>query len=158
MNRTNYFCFTFFTSSHILISYLFFLSLETQPCTRKQIGFLRGKTTQKIVQMIVFKFFFTLKSYCKTQEIQFSSVQLLSRVQLFTTPWTAARKACLSITNSQSLLMSTELVMPSNQLILCHPLLILPSIFPSIRVLSSESVLRTVAKVLELQLQHQSFQ
>ena len=78
---------------------------------------------------------------------QFSSVQLLSRVQLFTTPWTAARKACLSITNSQSLLMSTELVMPSNQLILCHPLLILPSIFPSIRVLSSESVLRTVARL-----------
>ena len=59
------------------------------------------------------------------------------------TPWTAARKASLSITNSQSLLklMSVELVMPSNHLILCHPLLLPPSIFPSIRVFSSESVL-----------------
>ena len=143
MNSTNYFCFTFFTSSHILISYLFFLSLETQPCTRKQIGFLRGKTTQKIVQMIVFKFFFTLKSYCKTQEIQFSSVQLLSRVQLFTTPWTAAHQDSLSITNSQSLLklMSIESVMPSSYLILCHPLLLLPSIFLSIKIFSNESVL-----------------
>ena len=72
-----------------------------------------------------------------------SSVQLLSRVQLFTTPWTAAHQASLSITNSWSLLklMSIELVMPSNHLILCHPLLLLPSIFPSIRVFSNESVL-----------------
>ena len=78
-----------------------------------------------------------------------SSVQLLSHVQLFATPWSAARQASLSITNSQSLLklmsiklMSIKLVMPSNHLILCHPLLLLPSIFPSIRVFSSESVLR----------------
>ena len=72
----------------------------------------------------------------------FSSVQLLSRVQPFAIPWTAAHQASLSITNSQSLLrlMSIESVMPSNHLILCHPLL-LPSIFPSIRVFSSESVL-----------------
>ena len=72
-----------------------------------------------------------------------SSVQLLSRVQLFATPWTAAHQASLSITNSQSLfkLMSIESVIPSNHLILCHPLLLLPSIFPSIRVFSSESVL-----------------
>ena len=71
------------------------------------------------------------------------SVQSLSRVQLFTTPWTAAHQASLSITNSQSLLklMSMELVMPSNYLILWHPLLLLPSIFPSIRVFSNESVL-----------------
>ena len=62
-----------------------------------------------------------------------SSVQLLSRIQLFTTPWTAERQASLSITNSQSLpkLMSIELVMPSNHLILCCPLLHLPSIFPA---------------------------
>ena len=75
---------------------------------------------------------------------QFSSVQSLSRVSLFATPWTAARQASLSISNSRSLfkLMSIELVMPSNHLILCHPLLILPSILPSIRVFSSESVLR----------------
>ena len=74
---------------------------------------------------------------------QFSSVQLLSRVQLFVAPWTAARQASLSLTNSRSLLkpMHLELVMPSNHLILCHPLLLLPSIFPSIRVFSNESVL-----------------
>ena len=73
----------------------------------------------------------------------FSSVQWLSRVRLFVTPWTAARQASLSIANSWSLLkfMSIESVMPSNCLILCHPLLLLPSIFPSIRVFSSESVL-----------------
>ena len=71
-----------------------------------------------------------------------SSVQLLSCVQLVATPWTAACQASLSITNSQSLLklMSVELVMPSNHLIICHPLLLLPSIFPSIRVFSNESV------------------
>ena len=74
---------------------------------------------------------------------QFSSVQSLSHVQLFVTPWTTARQASLSITNSWSLpkLMSIESVMPSNHLILCHPLLLLPSIFPSIRVFSKESVL-----------------
>ena len=73
---------------------------------------------------------------------QFSSVQLLSLVWLFVTSWTAARQAFFSITNSRSLftLMSIELVMPSNHLILCHPLLLLPSI-PSIRVFSDESVL-----------------
>ena len=72
-----------------------------------------------------------------------SSVQSLSRVQLFATPWTAACQASLSITNSRSLLklMSIKLVMPSNHLILCRPLL-LPSVFPSIRVFSNESVLR----------------
>ena len=72
------------------------------------------------------------------------SVQSLSRVQLFATPWTAAHQASLSITNSWSLhkLMSIELVMPSNHLILCRPLPLLPSIFPSIRVFSNESALR----------------
>ena len=71
---------------------------------------------------------------------QFSS---LSHVRLFVAPWTVACQASLSITNTQSLLkpMSIELVMPSNHLILCHPLLPLPSIFPSIRVFSNESVL-----------------
>ena len=74
----------------------------------------------------------------------FSSVQSLSHVWLFATPWTAARQASLSITNSQSLPkpMSIESVMPSKHLILCCPLLLLPSIFPSIRVLSNESALR----------------
>ena len=84
--------------------------------------------------------------YChsSTEEaFQNPSVQSFSRVQLFATPWTAAQQASLSITNSQTLLklMSIELVMPSKHLILCCPLLLLPSIFPSIRVFSSESVL-----------------
>ena len=80
--------------------------------------------------------------YLKTR-VQFNSVQSLSHVWLFVTPWTAALQASLFITNSWSLLklMSAELVMPSNHLILCHPLLLLPSIFPSIRVFSNESVL-----------------
>ena len=73
--------------------------------------------------------------------IQFSSVQSLSRVQLFATPLIAARQASLSITNSQSSLKlaSIKSVMPSSHLILCHPLLLLPSIFPNIRVFSNES-------------------
>ena len=76
--------------------------------------------------------------------VQFRSVQSLSRVWLFVIPWTVACQASLSITNSWNLLklMSTELVMSSNHLILCRPLLLLPSIFPSIRVFSNESVLR----------------
>jgi len=88
---------------------------------------------------------------------------LLSHVRLFVTPWTAARQASLSITNSQSLLklMSIESVIPSNHLILCHPLLLLLSIFPSIRhpgLFQGVSSLHQMAKVLEFQHQHQSFQ
>ena len=77
------------------------------------------------------------------QDFQFSSVQLLSCVQLFATPWTVACQASLSITNSQSLLkfISIKSVMPSNHLILCHPLLLLPSNFPRNRVFSSELLL-----------------
>ena len=73
----------------------------------------------------------------------FNSVHSLSRVRLFVTPWTVALQASLSITNSQSLpkLMSIESVMPSNHLILCHLLLLSPSIFPSIRIFPNESVL-----------------
>ena len=83
------------------------------------------------------------ESFFTTYPFQFSSVQPLSLVQLFASPWTAACQASLSITSSQSLLklMSIESVMPSNHLILCHPLLLLLSIFPSIRVFSNESVL-----------------
>ena len=79
--------------------------------------------------------------HCRGQ-VQFSSVQLLSLVQLFVTPWTAAHQASLSITNSRGLLklMSIELVMPSSSLILCHSFFLLPSIFPSIWVFSNESV------------------
>ena len=77
------------------------------------------------------------------QSHQFSSVQSLSHVQPFATSWTVALQASLSITNSWSLLklMSIESMMPSNHLILCRPLLLLPSIFPSIRVFSNESAL-----------------
>jgi len=96
--------------------------------------------------------------------VQFSSVQSLSRVQLFVILWIAARQASLSITNSRSSpkLMSIKSVMPSNHLILCRPLLLLTPIPPSIRVFSNESILdymnTEVAKVLESQPQHQPFQ
>ena len=72
---------------------------------------------------------------------QFSTVQSLGYVQLSATPWTAAHQASMSITNSQSLLMSIELMMPSNHLILCRPLLFLPSVFLNMRVFSSELAL-----------------
>ena len=93
--------------------------------------------------------------YIHTQPVQFSRSVLFDSA----TPRTAARQASLSITNSWSLLklMSIKSVMPSNHLILCRPLLLLPSIFPSIRIFSNESISsHKVAKVLELQ--HQSFQ
>ena len=93
--------------------------------------------------------------------VQFSSVQSLSCVRLFVTLWTAAHQASLSITNSRSLLIFifTESVMPSNYVILWRPLLLPPSIFPSIRVFSKESVLCIRwSLVLEFQLQHQFFQ
>ena len=81
----------------------------------------------------------------RIQRLQYSSVQSPSCVWLFATPWTAARQASLSITNTKSLLklMSIESVMPANHLILYHPLPLPPSIFPTIRVFSSESVLRS---------------
>ena len=82
-----------------------------------------------------------MKRYSTSLVIQFSSVQSLSRVWLFATPWIATRQPSLSITNSRSSLRLTsiESVMPSTHLILCHPLLFLPSIPPSYRVLSNES-------------------
>ena len=92
--------------------------------------------------------------------IQFCSVQSLCHVWLFATPWFAAHQASLSITNSWSLLrlLSIESMMPFNYLILCHPLLFLPSIFPSIRVFSNESVFRIRWPKYWFQLQHQSYQ
>ena len=81
----------------------------------------------------------TVHRMCRTFG-RLSSIQLLSCVRLFATPWTAALQASLSITSSRSLpkLMCIELVMPSNHLILCHPLLLLPSIFPRIKIFSNE--------------------
>ena len=102
------------------------------------------------------------KCYCgKTlteNSVQFSSV--VQSCANFLSPWTVAHQASLSINNSQSLLklMSIESVMISNHLILCRPLLLPPSIFPSIRVFSNVSSLHQVAIVWEFQLQHQSFQ
>ena len=92
-----------------------------------------GKTTRP--------FRYDLNQILRLYTVQFSSVQSLSHVRLFATPWTAARQAFLSFTISWSLLklMSIESVMPSNHFILCCPLLLLPSIFPSIRVFSSKS-------------------
>ena len=93
-----------------------------------------------MLQMILFCYFDgSVIFHC-----EFSSVQSLSCVQLFVTPWTATCQSSLSITNSWSLfkIMSIESVMPSNHLILCNPLLLLPSIFPNIRVFSNESDLR----------------
>ena len=97
--------------------------------------------------------------FCQIPSCSAVVVQLLSRVWLFATPWTPACQASSSTTNSRSLLKlkSIESVMPSNQLILCCPVFLLPSIFSSVRVFSTNSS-QQVAKVLELQLQRQSFQ
>ena len=94
--------------------------------------------------MVSYKLFSVIYLIWLIIVVQFSSVQSISHVQLFETPWTAAGQASLSIANSQSppKLMSVELVMPSNHLILCCPLLLLPSIFPSIRDFSNELALR----------------
>jgi len=90
---------------------------------------------------IAFAFEVSQFSHLSFQPCQFSSVQSLSRVRLFATPWIAARQASLSITNSRSSLRLTsiESVMPSSHLILCHPLVLLPPVPPSIRVFSNES-------------------
>ena len=97
---------------------------------------------------------------CLLMDDHFSSVQSLSHVWLFATPWIAAPQASLSIINSRSSprLMSIKSVMPSSHLILCHPLLLLPPISPSISLFQWVNSSHEVAKVLEFQLQHQSFQ
>ena len=90
-----------------------------------------------------FAIYTNIKSLCCIRETNVIVVQSLGHVQLFQTPWTAARRASLSFTITQSLLklMSIESVKPFNHLVLCHPLLPLPSIFLSIRVFSNESIL-----------------
>ena len=100
-------------------------------------------TTFVIVNFVYYNHPGVVKWYLFSGSYQFSSVQLLSHVRLFVTPWTAARQASLSVSNYLSLLKlkSIESVMPSNHLLPSHPLL-LPSVFPSIRVFSNESVLR----------------
>ena len=95
---------------------------------------LKSTVTKKVQIKTTTRYYYTLIRMATIEEI--SSVQSLGRVRLFATPWTAACQASLSITDSRSLfkLMSIELVMPSNHLILCYTLLLLPSIFPRIRV------------------------
>ena len=93
--------------------------------------------------LLIFKFSCSSTESFSSSRLSVNSIQSLSRVQLFATPWTAVRQVSLSITNSWSLfrLIPIESVMPSNHLILCRPLLFPPSIFPSIKVFSNESVL-----------------
>ena len=99
----------------------------------KQIFLSKGKGQSVHAKML----------YISNHSVQLSSVQSLSRVLLFATPWIAARQASLSITNSQSSLKPTSIdsVMPSSHLILCHPLFLLPPVLPGIRVFSNESTL-----------------
>ena len=128
---------------HLSLSYLFGFSYCSQ--------ISQGKNTEGFCHSLLQWITFCQNSppwpihlgWSDISSVQFSSVQSLSHVWLFATPWTAARQASLSVTNSQSppKPMSIELMMPSNHLILCHPLLLLASIFPSIRVFSSESAL-----------------
>ena len=103
----------------------------------------RRRGRQRVRWLDCFTNTYCLLKYNHQSGYVFNSVQSLSRVPLFATPWTAAHQASLSITNPHSLLklMSIESVMPFNHLILCRPLLLLPSIFPSIRVISNESAL-----------------
>ena len=112
--------------------------------TSTENGFLVSLEALCFIELVSELLFFISPFYFFSgMSLPSSSVQLLSRVWLFVTLWTTARRASLSITNSQSLpkLMSIELVMPSNHLILCHPLLLLPPIPPSITVFSNESTL-----------------
>ena len=106
-------------------------------------GYLPDPRIEPASPTLAGKFFTTAPPEKHFTSCYFSSVQLLSRVLLFVAPWIEAHQASLSITNSWSLLklMSVESVMPSNHLILCRPLLLLPSVFPRIRVFSSESVI-----------------
>ena len=119
---------------------------QLEPDMEQQIGSKLGKEYVKAVYCYLAYLTYTQstsREITGLDEAQSSSDRSLSRVQFFVTPWTAARPASLSITNPRSLLkhMSIASVMPSNHLILCRPLLLPPSIFPSIRVFFSELVL-----------------
>ena len=133
----------------LLILTTFMLSLlpTPQPFHRLSL-YLKGSSLSPILPSLPIQIYLSFRTSLKchsTHRRAFfpSSVQLLSRVWLYVTLWTAAHQASLSITNFQSppKPMSIELVMPSNHLILCRPLLLLPSVFPSIRVFSNESAL-----------------
>ena len=148
--------FDFFFYLHLAACGILLPSLGIKPMPlAEKVWNLNHQTAREVPGIWFFKISLLSASVSVSQ-----SVQSLSHVWLFATPWTRACQASLSITNSQSLLklMSIELVMPPNHLILSHPLLLLPSIFPNIRVFSNVSSSHQVAKVLEFQLQHQSFQ
>ena len=141
-------CFIFDPSSHwrwfktaFEVEKLWFLLCHSVFILELEFISMKQKLSQ-VNHLAILRYFFKLEAWKLLN--QFSSVQPLSRVQLFVTSWMATGQASLSITNSWSLpkLMSIESVMPSNHLILCHPLSLLPSIFPSIRVFSNESALR----------------
>ena len=134
--------------------------LTAKPWYNFSVFWLRRRLAECIIHMSVLSNCKLYMDAVYSMEIQLSSVQSLSRVQLLATPWTTACQASLSITNSWSLpkLMSIESVISSNHLILCHPLLLLPSTFPSMSLFKWVSSSHQVAKVLEFQLQHQSFQ
>ena len=110
------------------------------------LAHLRKQDVRETSWLKIIDVYFSLAIISK-ENIQFSSVQSLSRVRLFVTPWIAARQASLSITSSRSLPkpMSIKLVTPSSHFILCRPLLLLPPVLPSIRVFSNESTLHKVA-------------
>ena len=117
--------------SNRIIQYIIFNSFYFYMVSMKNTWYEYGIIFLSFI--LLFKLFSVFGYFFSA--VQFSSVQSLSHVRLFLTPWSAVCQSSLSITNSQSLLklMSIELVMPSNHLILCHPLLLLSSIFPSIR-------------------------
>ena len=126
--------------SRLLLNFFLFIQISAQilPPDRPSLTTLRKKPSTPHNWFSPSHF-----NCCTFKMFQFSLVQSLSHIQLFATPWTAPHQASLSITNSQSLpkLMSIESVVPSNHLILCCPLLLPPSIFPSIGVFSNEAVL-----------------
>ena len=123
------------------VSFLF--STKRENASKNTCSLLKSKKNTKISCILTPRNSFSVYTPKHFSAFQFSSFQSLSRVQLFATPWIAARQASLSITNSQSSLklMSIESVMPSSHLILCRPLLLLPRIWPAIRVFSNESTL-----------------
>ena len=138
--KTNYFWTWCFQLSFRIVSYLPPWESHLQEYQQHHLESGRTRSCPQLLScVLLFVTLWTLQAPLSME----SSVQLFSCVWLFATPWTAACQASLCITNSQSLpkLMSIESVMPSSLLILCHPLLLLPSIFPSIRVFSNESAL-----------------
>ena len=140
---------SFFSSLQSFSRVRLFVRLWTVPCQAYHFSVLFHFSSKE--ERKVLKGFLDIWTF---SSVQFSSVQSLSYVRLFATPWIAAHQASLSITNSWSSLKLTsiESVMPSNHLILCHPLLLLPPIPPSISLFQWVNSLHEVAKVLEFQL------